>query len=97
MKIKFPKVKQDENNRVYVLFYHNNKRFRLFNGSKINIDIYPNSYPLEQRIEIGHLLAAEVYKFLSSGMCIKQLQRSKLMKPNMSDVDNLKVALEQKL
>ena len=74
MKIKFPKVKQDENNRVYVLFYHNNKRYRLFNGSKINIDIYPNSYPLDQRLEIGHLLAAEVYKFLSSGIVLNNFK-----------------------
>ena len=70
--------------RVFIDFTHNNKRYRLFNGDKINSSIHPNSYPLEP-IEIGHLLAAEVYKFLSSGMCIKQLQRSKLMKPNMSD------------
>ena len=97
MKVSYPKVKQDSNQRVFIDFTHNNKRYRLFNGDKINSSIHPNSYPLKQRIEIGHLLAAEVYKFLSSGMCIKQLQKSKLMKPNMSDVDYLKVALEQKL
>ena len=41
MKVKYPKVKVDSNNRIYVEFKLNNKRYRLFNGSKINSEIYP--------------------------------------------------------
>ncbi len=68
MSVKYPKVKFDSKQRVYVSFYLNNKRYRFFNGKKINIEIYPNSFPIEKRLEMGKLLAAEVYKFISSGV-----------------------------
>ena len=97
MKVNYPKVKQDSSNRVYVDFIHNDKRYRLFNGSKINCNIYPNSYPLNKRIAIANTLASEVYNFLCSGKCISQFQKSKLIKPNMTDMDYLDVALEKKL
>ena len=80
-----------------VLFYKNNKRFRLFNGSKINSQIYPNLYPTSKRNELGHVLAAEVYQFLISGLTFEQLSASKLIKPNMTDKDYLSIALENKL
>ena len=35
MKVKYPKIKFDSEKRVYVTFYLNNKRYRLFNGKKI--------------------------------------------------------------
>ena len=76
---------------------HNDKRYRLFNGSKINCNIYPNSYPLNKRIAIAITLASEVYNFLCSGKCITQFQKSKLIKSNMTDMDYLDVALEKKL
>ena len=97
MRITYPTVKVDSHNRVYVSFYQNNKRYRLFNGSKINSKIYPNTHPNSKRFEMGNLLAAEVYQFLSSGLTFKQLSVSKLIKPKMSDQDYLKVALERKL
>ena len=58
MSVKYPKIKFDNKQRVFVVFYHNNKRYRLSNGSKVNIDIYPNSYPIGKREEIANLLAA---------------------------------------
>ena len=97
MKANYPKVKVNTANRVYVIFYQNNKRYRLFNGSKINSEIYPNSYPISERLRIGNLLASEVYKFLLSGLTLEQLKVSKLIKPNMKDKDYLKVALNNKL
>ena len=97
MKVNYPKVKQDSSNRVYVDFIHNDKRYRLFNGSKINCNIYPNSYPFNKRIAIANTLASEVYNFLCSGKCISQFQKSKLIKSNMTDMDYLDVALEKKL
>ena len=97
MKIKYPKVKFDSKQRVYVAFYQNNKRYRLFNGSKINSEIYPNSYPTSKRMEMGHLLAAEVYQFLISDLTLEQLEVSNYIKPNMTDKDYLTVALENKL
>jgi len=97
MKVKYPKVKVDSSNRIYVEFKLNNKRYRLFNGSKINSEIYPNSYPIFKRLEMGNILAAEVYQFLMSGLTLEQLKASKLIKPNMTDKDYLTVALNNKL
>jgi len=97
MKVNYPKVKQDSKERVYVDFLHNNKRYRLYNGNRINSPITPNSYPVGKRIEIGQLLAAEVYKFLTSGMCISEFEKSKLITPNMTDREYLAAALEIKL
>ena len=97
MKVMYPKVKVDFKNRVFITFYQNNKRYRLFNGSKINSKIHPNSYPTSKRIEMGNLLASEVYQFLISGLTLEQLKVSKLIKPNMTDKDYLAVALENKL
>jgi len=97
MKLNYPKVKQDSKNRVYVDFTQNGKRYRIFNGKRINHSISPNSFPVEQRLEMGNLLAAEVYKFLNSGKSIELFQKSKLIKPNMSDKDNLRAALDIKL
>ncbi|MDG1403631.1 hypothetical protein, partial [Polaribacter sp.] len=97
MKVKYPKVKVDSNNRIYVEFKLNNKRYRLFNGSKLNSEIYPNSYPIFKRLEMGNLLAAEVYQFLMSDLTLEQLKVSNLIKPNMTDKDYLTVALNNKL
>ena len=70
MKVMYPRVKVNSASRVYVTFYQNNKRYRLFNGSKINSEIYPNTYPISKRMEMGNLLAAEVYQFLISNLTI---------------------------
>ena len=63
MKVIYPKVKSDSESRIYIEFYKNNKRYRLFNGSKINSEIHPNSYPVSERMKMGNLLASEVYQF----------------------------------
>jgi hypothetical protein len=45
MNVKYPKIKSDNKQRVYVVFYQNGKRYRLFNGSKINSNtpvLFPN-------------------------------------------------------
>ena len=97
MNLMYPKVKVDSKSRVYVIFNQNNKRYRLFNGSKINSKIYPNSYPISERLRIGNLLASEVYQFLISGLTLEQLKVSNLIKPNMTDKDYLTVALNNKL
>lgn len=97
MKVTYPKVKIDSKNRVYISFYQNNKRYRLFNGSKINSEIYPNIFPNSKRLEMGHLLAAEVYTFLMSGLTIQKANISELIRPNMLDKDYLFIALNNKL
>ena len=89
MSIKYPKIKSDNKQRVYIVFYLNGKRYRLFNGSKINSNLCPNSYPLNKRYEIAQLLAAEVFKFISSGLSIQE----PLKVINKSDVEYFKFCL----
>jgi len=93
MSIKYPKIKSDNKQRFYVVFYNNGKRYRLFNGSKINSNLCPNSYPLNKRYEIAQLLAAEVFKFITSGLSIQE----PLKVINKSDVEYFKLALDAKL
>jgi len=93
MSVKYPKVKSDNKQRFYIVFYNNGKRYRLFNGSKINSNLYPNSYPVAKRYEIAQLLAAEVFKYISSGLSIQDPVRV-ICK---SDKQYLKLALDNKL
>ena len=93
MSVKYPKIKSDNKQRFYVVFYNNGKRYRLFNGSKINSNLYPNSYPVAKRYEIAQLLAAEVFKYISSGLSIQDPVRV-ICK---SDNQYLKLALDNKL
>ena len=97
MKVKYPKVKFDSKQRIYVTFYLNNKRYRLFNGKKINCEIYPNSFPIEKRLEMGSLLAAEVYKFITSGLSFNSLIIENSNQYCVNDVQYLTLALNNKL
>ena len=93
MSVKYPKIKSDNKQRFYVVFYNNGKRYRLFNGSKINSNLYPNSYPVANRQEKAQLLAAEVFKYISSGLSIQDPVRV-ICK---SDKQYLKLALDNKI
>jgi integrase len=93
MSVKYPKIKSDNKQRFYVVFYNYGKRYRLFNGSKINSNLYPNSYPKAKRYEIAQLLAAEVFKYISSGLSIQDPIRV-ICK---SDKQYLKLALDNKI
>jgi integrase len=97
MKVKYPKVKFDSKQRIYVTFYLKNKRFRLFNGKKINCEIYPNSFPIEKRLEMGSLLAAEVYKFITSGLSFNSLIIENKNQYCVDDIQYLRLALKNKL
>ena len=93
MSVKYPKIKSDDKQRVYIVFYLNGKRYRLFNGRKINSNLYPNSYPIGKRFEVAQLLAAEVFKFITSGLSLQE----PLKVINKSDVEYFKLALDNKL
>ena len=93
MSVKYPKVKSDNKQRFYIVFYSNGKRYRLFNGSKINSNLCPNSYPLNKRYEIAQLLAAEAFKYISNGYNIQDPIKAN----GNSDRCYLKLALETKL
>ena len=43
--LSYPKVCKHKDGRYYVNFNLNSKRYRLFNGKRINSSLAPNSYP----------------------------------------------------
>ena len=58
--MKYPKVTQLKSGEVYVSFNLNGKRKRVFSGKKYGINLMPNEYPVEKRVEVGNLLAYEL-------------------------------------
>lgn len=72
--MKFPSVHCDSKNRYFISFVFNSKRYRLFNGSKLGIELYPNSHQLKYRRDKAFLLANEVYlKYLSGANLFNQV------------------------
>ena len=65
--ISYPKVVLTKDQKVYLDFKIDSKRVRVFNGSKFQIDLNPNSFPIESRIHQANILAAEVYSKLLQG------------------------------
>ena len=64
--LSYPKVCKQKDGRYYVDFNLNFKRYRLFNGKRINSSLAPNSYPTKIRRSKAILLADEVYLYLVS-------------------------------
>ena len=68
MTLQFPKVHTDSLNKVFVSFYINKVRDTGFIMVKRSIhSTDPNSYPIEQRLSIAKVLAAEVYSLPLNG------------------------------
>ena len=97
MTLKFPKVHTDSKQQVFVSFYIEGKRFRLYNGKRINSTTDPNSHPILNRLSIAKVLAAEVYSYLLNGGVILSYRSSKPISGKRSDMEYLKQALELKL
>ena len=97
MTLQFPKVHTDSLNKVFVSFYIKNKRYRLYNGKRINSTTNPNSYPLDQRLSIAKVLAAEIYSYLLNGGVLLSYRSSNVVNGKLSDIDYIKQALDSKL
>ena len=97
MKLSYPKVHTDSNQKVFVSFFIQDKRFRLFNGKRINTETNPNSFPVNQRKEIGNLLAAEVFNYLNRGGTLSSYRSEKLVVGSRTDKEYLKMALNIKI
>ena len=78
--MKYPKVCLDNIGNYFITFYLNHKRFRIYSGDKIGIDLKPNSFPYSQRRAKAKILAAEIYKYLYNGN--KLLEPTFLVKQN---------------
>ena len=63
-KLSYPVVYRKPNGEYYIHFCLNGKRIRLSNGKKINVPLYPNDYPKNQRKKKADELASTVYDFL---------------------------------
>ena len=85
MKLKYPKVHTDQKQQVYISFYLNEKRYRLFNGKRIGSDTNPNTYPVAQRADIGNVLAAEVYDYLINGGVLKSFRSENILVGKLTD------------
>jgi integrase len=97
MTLQFPKVHTDSLNKVFVSFFIKNKRYRLYNGKRINSTTNPNSYPLDQRLSIAKVLAAEIYSYLLNGGLLLSYRSSNVVNGKLSDIDYIKQALDSKL
>ena len=97
MKLNYPKVNISPNQKVFISFFIENKRYRLYNGSRIGSETNPNSFPLEQRKSIGNLLAAEVYNYLLNGEVLESYRNNEIISGKLSDKDYLTRALATKL
>lgn len=93
----YPKVGITNEQKVFVSFYLNNKRYRLFNGKRIGLNLEPNSFPTHLRIAQAQLLAAEVYKHITSGGVFKEYRADSLASGQYSEVELLRQALQMKL
>ena len=63
-KLSYPVVYRKPNSEYYIHFCLNGKRIRISNGKKINVPIYPNHYPKNQRKKKADELASLVYNYL---------------------------------
>jgi integrase len=97
MTLRFPKVHIDSKQQVFISFYINEKRYRLYNGKRIGSSTDPNSYPIDQRQSIGKVLASEIYSYLLQGGVLTNYRSTEVVSGKLSDLEYLKRALEIKL
>ena len=97
MNLQFPQVHTDSSKKVYVSFYIDGKRYRLYNGKRINSSTDPNSYPIDQRIPIANILASEIHSFLLKGGVLRSYRSLKPVTGVLTDIEYLSWALKNKL
>ena len=95
MKIKYPKIHSDNNGLVFISFYINKKRYRLYNGNRIKSTTTPNSFPKKERIKIGKILAAETYEYLISGGKLYNYRNNDLVNDKTNDKEIIKNAFHK--
>jgi len=93
----YPKIGFTNDKKVFVYFYINKKRYRLYNGERIKSNLKPNTYPIIQRKHIAKLLAAEIYSYINMGGVITEYRTNKIVTGKPSDIELLNQALKIKL
>ena len=56
-----PNLNQDKSGRYFVSFSTKNKRFRLYNGRRLGLDIYPNKASLSSRKSLAEDLMVHIH------------------------------------
>ena len=97
MTIKYPKVCVASNQKVFISFYLNDKRYRLYNGKRIGIELNPNTYPSEQRLSYANVLASKVYEHLNRGGNLTMFKSQELIVGRLTDFEYVEKALRNKL
>ena len=95
--ISYPKIGLTNDHKVFISFYINDKKIRLYNGKRINSKLNPNDYPENQRLQQANILAAEVYEYISKGGVLRTFRKQSAMIGKLSDLEYLNMALESKL
>jgi integrase len=94
--INYPKVVSGRDKKVYLDLKIGSKRMRLSNGSKFGIELFPNSYPENERINQANILAAQVYAKLLVGES-PQIKNEQGILDSQQDLYYIKEALNRKL
>ena len=92
----YPKVVYGRDKKVYLDLKIGDKRMRLYNGNKFNINLFPNSYPESQRINQANILAAQIYTKLLAGELPRVKNQAGVL-DSQSDLYYIKEALNRKL
>jgi hypothetical protein len=85
--INYPTVQVDSKDKVFVSFYINNKRYRLYNSNRIGGDFNPNSFPEDKRIEMGNVLAYKIYEHINRGGNLTAFKSNNLICGQLKDVE----------
>ena len=62
-----PKIAWDTAGKSFIVFYLNQKRYRLSNGVRLGIDLHPNRSPKEQRTLVAEELRLKIHLKLLEG------------------------------
>ena len=93
----YPTVTLDSKKKVFVSFYINNKRYRLYNSNRIGDNFNPNSFPEERRIEMGNILAYKIYDHINRGGNLTAFKSNDLICGELKDIDYITKAYKNKL
>ena len=63
--LSYPRVLRRKDGKYYIDFTLKSKRYRLFNGKRINLNLNPNNYPESQKRQQSEILANKVYHYLT--------------------------------
>ena len=97
MTLRFPKVHVDSKQQVFISFYINEKRYRLYNGKRIGSSTDPNSYPIDLRQSIGKVLASEIYSYLLQGGVLTNYRSTEVVSGKLSYLEYLKIDILEPL